>query len=116
MATVLLTGRNLRIGTATWNADPDSDGIINLLDYDSDNDGSSDYYEYTAGTDPASPPAVMIYEDAENGDTAGWSVYDADPAGAIISNVFDAVRLSQGHRTEWRRHAKRLQARHEYRQ
>ena len=23
------------------------------------------------------------YEDAENGDTAGWSVYDADPAGAI---------------------------------
>ena len=37
----------------------------------------------------------MIYEDAENQDTAGWSVYDADPAGATISNVFDKYRQSQ---------------------
>ncbi len=33
--------------------------------------------------------AGLTYEDAENGDTNGWSVYDTDPAGATIKNVQD---------------------------
>jgi len=39
-------------------------------------------------------PAVT-YEDAEDGTTSGWVVYDDDPPGALISNVFDGVRQSQ---------------------
>jgi hypothetical protein len=39
-----------------WNADPDGDGLINLLDADSDNDGVSDGTERTLGTDPAVAP------------------------------------------------------------
>jgi hypothetical protein len=43
---------------AAWNADADGDGLINLLDPDSDNDGVLDGVERTHGTDPAaSPPA-----------------------------------------------------------
>ncbi|MBU0664798.1 MAG: thrombospondin type 3 repeat-containing protein [Proteobacteria bacterium] len=38
-----------------WNADPDGDGIINILDNDSDNDGFSDGYEIGQGTNPADP-------------------------------------------------------------
>lgn len=34
------------------------------------------------------------YEDAENGDTVGWSVYDNTPEGATITNAFDAVSNS----------------------
>ncbi|MFA6100528.1 MAG: putative glycoside hydrolase [Victivallaceae bacterium] len=32
-----------------------------------------------------------VYEDAENGNTAGWSIYDANTTGTI-TNVFDATR------------------------
>ena len=32
-----------------------------------------------------------VRENAEDGDTRGWSVYDADPAGATVSNVADAT-------------------------
>ncbi|MDO9067638.1 MAG: thrombospondin type 3 repeat-containing protein, partial [Deltaproteobacteria bacterium] len=38
---------------ANWNADPDGDGIINLLDPDSDNDGFMDGTEISMGTNPA---------------------------------------------------------------
>ncbi|GEM_PF-2947249 len=31
-----------------------------------------------------------VYEDAEDGDTAGWSIYDSSPAGAKIANVTDS--------------------------
>ena len=34
---------------------------------------------------------VTVYEDAENGDTVGWSVYDTDTTGTI-TNVYDATR------------------------
>jgi len=37
----------------------------------------------------------IVYEDAEDGDTLGWVVYDASPAGATISNVYDADRASR---------------------
>ncbi len=38
---------------------------------------------------PPPAPAKIIYENAEDGNTAGWGVYDKKPAGATISNVFD---------------------------
>jgi len=36
-----------------------------------------------------------IYEDAQDGNTNGWHVYDATPAGATIQNVMDDLRGSQ---------------------
>ncbi|MHB9139894.1 MAG: putative glycoside hydrolase, partial [Victivallaceae bacterium] len=35
-----------------------------------------------------------VYEDAENGNTAGWDVYDNDPSGTV-SNVYDTERAGQ---------------------
>ncbi|MFA6102347.1 MAG: putative glycoside hydrolase [Victivallaceae bacterium] len=35
-----------------------------------------------------------VYEDAENGNTAGWDVYDNIPSGTV-SNVYDAERVGQ---------------------
>jgi hypothetical protein len=75
-----------------WNADADGDGIINLLDWDSDNDGYSDGVEKAQGTDPAddtSYPEVIVYEDAQDGLTLGWQISDALPAGALVTNIFD---------------------------
>ena len=38
--------------------------------------------------------AETIYEDAEDGTTSGWTVYDQNPAGAQITDVFDIDRQS----------------------
>jgi len=48
-------GAELAFWGANWNADFDGDGIINLLDPDSDNDGFPDGYEIDQGTNPADP-------------------------------------------------------------
>ncbi len=39
--------------------------------------------------------ASVIYEDAENKNTLGWSVYDNDPVGSSISNVYDDEKQSR---------------------
>lgn len=49
--------------------------------------------------------AETVYADAEDGTINGWDVFDADPAGAVITNVFDEDRNSRvvqlaGSRTE----------------
>ena len=36
-----------------------------------------------------------LYENAEDGRTTGWSVYDNSPSGATITNIFDATRKSK---------------------
>ena len=36
-----------------------------------------------------------VYEDGEDGDIAGWDIYDSTPSGAVISNVFDDQRQSR---------------------
>ena len=43
----------------------------------------------------ASPPSSTVYEDAENGNTAGWDIYDNNPSGATITNVYDSVKKSR---------------------
>jgi hypothetical protein len=39
--------------------------------------------------------SVTTYEDAEDGTTSGWGVYDDSPAGAQITNIFDPDRKSR---------------------
>jgi len=41
------------------------------------------------------PTAPFIYEDAEDNNTLGWSIYDNDPAGATITNVEDVDLASR---------------------
>jgi hypothetical protein len=42
-------------------------------------------------------PSVLptVYEDAEDGSTSNWAVYDNTPSGATVSNVFDSDRGSR---------------------
>jgi hypothetical protein len=60
--------------------------------YDSDHKetGFSKETSYTVPFVPAAIPAESIYEDAEDGTTNGWVIYDASPDGAALGNVFDA--------------------------
>ena len=46
--------------TAGWDSDSDLDGVINLLDQDSDNDKYSDGEEMDAATDPADPNSFPV--------------------------------------------------------
>ncbi|MEW6519000.1 MAG: tandem-95 repeat protein [Thermodesulfobacteriota bacterium] len=50
-------GEELNYWRDDWDADVDSDGLVNLLDPDADNDGYSDGVEYLNLTDPAMPSA-----------------------------------------------------------
>ena|GEM_PF-5766627 len=36
-----------------------------------------------------------VYEDGEDGTISGWDIYDSDPAGASINNVFDSAKQSR---------------------
>ena len=81
-----------------WSADPDGDGLISLRDPDADNDGFTDGIERSQDTDPASAasqPTSIVYEDAEDSAIIGWDIYDNDPAGAAVANVYDNDRASQ---------------------
>lgn len=46
-------------------------------------------------TTTISPQHSITYEDGEDASVGRWYVYDSDPAGALISNVFDSVRNSR---------------------
>ncbi len=41
------------------------------------------------------PNEDTIYEDAEDGNTDGWQVYDNNPEGATINNIYDEGRRSR---------------------
>ena len=94
-------GTELNYWFEAWNLDPDGDGKINILDEDADGDGYPDGEELDRGSDPGDPlsvPPVMeptVYEDAEDGKTLGWEIYDDDPPGAQVLNVFDGVIQSR---------------------
>ncbi len=55
---------------------------IELFD-DVQNQETIEYNDYT------------LYEDAQNGDSAGWSIYDKNPSGATIKNIYDADKMSR---------------------
>jgi len=84
--------------------DSDNDGISDIdetdiygtdpYNADTDGDGISDGQEVSDSTDPTINNATVIYEDAEDGMTTGWEVYDNTPAGASVANVYDADRQS----------------------
>lgn len=81
-----------------WNVDTDNDGLINLLDPDSDEDGTNDGIEIDKHSDPLNPasmPAPTVYEDAEDSGTSRWQIYDNNPLGAMVSNVLDGDRQSR---------------------
>lgn len=90
-------GDELAFWGDNWSEDFDGDGLNNLLDADSDNDGFGDAEEIGEGTDPGNPadPGYTVYEDAEDGSTSGWIIFDADPPGASIDNIYDATRASR---------------------
>jgi len=77
-----------------WNADPDNDGLINLLDPDSDNDGVRDCCGAVSQPAPGATTA-SVYEDAQDGGTDRWRIYDGNADEAVIKNVFDEDRKSQ---------------------
>ena len=66
-------------GPTNWNKDPDGDGIINLLDPDSDNDGVLDGTEISQGTNPGISGNVVISFNWEYSgslsDPAGFKAY-----------------------------------------
>ena len=79
-------GAEVQYWGAAWNADPDADGLYNLLDADADNDGYNDGTEVDAGYDPgdaaSSPggtPAEVIIDNLDAGFSAegywGTSTY-----------------------------------------
>jgi lysophospholipase L1-like esterase len=65
-----------------WNQDPDNDGLTNLLDPDSDNDGFLDGYERLHGYDPLDaqsfPPDqhTLVFESREIQVGSGWKRID----------------------------------------
>jgi len=48
-----------------------------------------------AGTVLPSKAKETIYEDAEDGNIVGWSVYDTDPSNATIENIYDSLKQSR---------------------
>ncbi len=67
------------------------------------NAGESNVVQINVTTKQSSSnESVTVYEDAEDGNIDGWSVYDPNPANASISNVYDSNKRSrviefQGH-------------------
>jgi hypothetical protein len=93
-------------GTDLQDPDTDGDGLSDGDEVhvhgtdphaaDSDGDGLADGFEVACGMDPLSPALygpgyrydLRVVEDAEDGDTAGWDLFDADPPGTF-SNTLD---------------------------
>jgi len=84
-------GEEVAFWGAAWNDDPDNDGLVNILDPDADDDGILDGEDTDLGTGPDDP---MICEDAEDGTTNGWDIYDTSGGSGEVVNVFDADRDS----------------------
>jgi hypothetical protein len=82
-------GEELSYWGNRWNADDDGDGTINLIDYDSDNDGLSDGYEIYSINNPLLPVSTsaneLVVDDSGPGTSATgtWKTSSgADPYGS----------------------------------
>jgi len=72
-----------------WQPSATGTFTLTLTVTDNDGDTGSDTTTITV-TDPGDPAATTtLLEDAEDGLTTGWSVYDSTPAGATIGNTSD---------------------------
>ncbi|HBD10121.1 MAG TPA: hypothetical protein DCZ69_17855, partial [Syntrophobacteraceae bacterium] len=58
------------------------------------NDGKVDSNTATVSVTIA-PNPYKVYEDAEDGNTKGWSVFDNNPRGALVANVYDDQKQSR---------------------
>ena len=70
----------------------DANQRLTQIDYG--NGGKVTYsYDQTGNrlTETTAAAIIVSYEDGEDGNTLGWDIYDSDPAGATIGNVFDLV-------------------------
>ena len=72
---------------------PDGKRVVFQSDWNQG--GKADIYHAVLKTNVATLNTKILYEDAEDGNTNNWNVYDQTPAGATISNVFDADKGSQ---------------------
>jgi hypothetical protein len=92
-------GAELDYWVDRWDADDDSDGLINLLDEDSDNDGFSDGLEIAQGYDPSDPSSkpssgservtagqLVLYAFEEG---SGTRVYDVSGFGTPLDLIVD---------------------------
>jgi hypothetical protein len=92
-------GEELAYWMDRWGADDDSDGLINLLDEDSDNDGFSDSLEISQGYDPSDPGSkpssgservtagqLVLYSFEEG---SGTRVYDVSGFGTPLDLIVD---------------------------
>ncbi len=81
------------LGPSYGGVSPDGKRVIFQSDWG--DGGKPDIYHAALKTDNASLNTKVLYENAEDGSVNGWKVYDQTPAGATISNVFDADKGSQ---------------------
>ena len=72
---------------------PDGKRVVFQSDWNQG--GKLDTYHAALKTNTVDLNTNVLYEDAEDGNTNNWSVYDETPTGATISNVFDADKGSQ---------------------
>ena len=91
-----------RAPTLTYTPDIDYDGsdILGFKVNDGVADSNIAYVSitiYPAEDNPYDDPLAgcKVYDDSEDGNTNGWIIYDQDPSGASISNVFDIDRQSR---------------------
>jgi len=75
--------------TAQWQPASVGTFVVTLTVTDNVGGTDSDTTAITV-TDPSNPDSTTtLLEDAEDGLTTGWNIYDSTPAGATISNVSD---------------------------
>ncbi|WP_462324840.1 GDSL-type esterase/lipase family protein, partial [Desulfoplanes sp.] len=108
----IIDGEELAYWGDVWNTDTDNDGLYNLVDPDSDDDGSPDGYEKLHGYDPLDPDSfppdegAIAFEYGETTADTAWKriafqetfrdpvvvagpmgYYDTQPATVCIRNV-----------------------------
>lgn len=92
-------GAEVAYWSAAWNADADSDGLINLLDIDSDGDGQTDGTEISQGTDAGdATSATTVAANTENADF-GVVVDEQQGGRGLLEN---GIRLINGNAVDSR--------------
>jgi hypothetical protein len=95
----MLDGDELQYWGNKWNLDIDSDGVVNLLDTDSDGDGLADGNEVTNGNDPANPLNITSASGRINqglqalytfDEGSGTTVYDTSGVGTSLDLSVDS--------------------------